>query len=51
MYEIVSVQAFFEKLGLHEIRFKPTYNPYTEPSMEIFHWHHGTYLFIGVEGD
>jgi len=22
-------------------RFKPTYNPYTEPSMEIFHWHHG----------
>ncbi len=40
----VCLQAFFEKLGLHEIRFKPTYNPYTEPSMEIFHWHHGTAL-------
>ena len=33
------IEAFFLKLGLTDIRFKPTYNPYTEPSMEIFHWH------------
>ena len=29
-------QTFFEKIGITEIRFKPAYNPYTEPSMEIF---------------
>lgn len=33
--------AFFSKLGLTELRFKPTYNPYTEPSMEIFNYHEG----------
>lgn len=27
---------FFERLGLKKLRFKPAYNPYTEPSMEIF---------------
>ena len=28
------------------------YNPYTEPSMEIFHWHHGLnkYVEIGNSG-
>ncbi|KAJ1728779.1 Phenylalanyl-tRNA synthetase, beta subunit, cytoplasmic [Coemansia biformis] len=30
---------FFEKMGITNLRFKPTYNPYTEPSMEIFSWH------------
>lgn len=29
-------KKFYEKMGVKEIRFKPTYNPYTEPSMEIF---------------
>ncbi len=24
--------------GIDEIKFKPAYNPYTEPSMEIFAW-------------
>lgn len=27
--------VFFSKLGMTGLRFKPTYNPYTEPSMEI----------------
>lgn len=27
---------FFDRLGLKKLRFKPAYNPYTEPSMEIF---------------
>ncbi|QQR92311.1 MAG: phenylalanine--tRNA ligase subunit alpha [Candidatus Iainarchaeum archaeon] len=30
------VQEFYAKLGLKEIKFKPTYNPYTEPSMEAY---------------
>lgn len=46
------IEKFFEKLGLKDIRFKPTYNPYTEPSMEIFHWHEGLnkYVEIGNSG-
>ncbi|KIH46771.1 phenylalanine--tRNA ligase [Ancylostoma duodenale] len=39
---------FFKKLGrsthllrIENLRFKPTYNPYTEPSMEIFAYHEG----------
>ena len=27
--------------GIENLRFKPTYNPYTEPSMEIFAYHDG----------
>lgn len=31
------LREFFERLGLgSRLRFKPAYNPYTEPSMEIF---------------
>ncbi len=30
------IQEFYSKLGLKEIKFKPTYNPYTEPSMEAY---------------
>jgi len=35
---IGTLKTFFERLGLKsdQIRFKPAYNPYTEPSMEIF---------------
>ena len=33
---IGTLHAFFERLGLSKLRFKPAYNPYTEPSMEIF---------------
>ena len=28
------IREFYAKLGLTNVRFKPTYNPYTEPSME-----------------
>lgn len=27
--------------GIENLKFKPTYNPYTEPSMEIFAYHDG----------
>jgi len=30
------IQTFFSRIGIPDIRFKPTYNPYTEPSMEIY---------------
>lgn len=30
------LQLFFSSLGLKKLRFKPAFNPYTEPSMEIF---------------
>jgi len=30
------IQTFFTKIGISDVRFKPAYNPYTEPSMEIF---------------
>ena len=30
------IKEFYEKLGVHKIKFKPTYNPYTEPSMECY---------------
>ncbi|CAH8498017.1 unnamed protein product [Dicrocoelium dendriticum] len=33
------IRAFFNKLGLTDLRFKLEYNPYTEPSMEIFSVH------------
>lgn len=33
---IGTLKMFFDRLGLKKLRFKPAYNPYTEPSMEIF---------------
>jgi tRNA synthetases class II core domain (F) len=35
---IGTLHLFFQRLGLPKLRFKPAYNPYTEPSMEIFRW-------------
>lgn len=35
------LHTFFEKLGMKKLKFKPAYNPYTEPSMEIFAYHEG----------
>jgi len=35
------MEVFFEKMGVPNIKFKPAFNPYTEPSMEIFSWHPG----------
>ncbi|XP_016086959.1 phenylalanine--tRNA ligase alpha subunit-like [Sinocyclocheilus grahami] len=33
------LHQFFTKLGITKLRFKPAYNPYTEPSMEVFSYH------------
>jgi len=46
------IKQFFHKLGITNLKFKPAYNPYTEPSMEIFSWHEGhqRWLEIGNSG-
>ncbi|KAF8205089.1 phenylalanine-tRNA ligase [Pholiota molesta] len=33
------MRVFFRKMGIEKVRFKPAYNPYTEPSLEIFAFH------------
>ncbi|CAJ1372656.1 unnamed protein product [Effrenium voratum] len=30
------LRDFFSRIGISKLRFKPAYNPYTEPSMEVF---------------
>ncbi|KAK0733871.1 tRNA synthetase class II core domain-containing protein [Lasiosphaeria miniovina] len=35
------MDIFFGKMGITDLRYKPAYNPYTEPSMEIFSYHQG----------
>ncbi|ATY58834.1 phenylalanyl-tRNA synthetase alpha chain [Cordyceps militaris CM01] len=35
------MEIFFGKMGITDLKFKPAYNPYTEPSMEIFSYHKG----------
>ncbi|KAK7054201.1 phenylalanine--tRNA ligase alpha subunit [Favolaschia claudopus] len=33
------MKVFFAKMGIKQVRFKPAYNPYTEPSLEIYAFH------------
>lgn len=33
------IEKFFHKIGIKNLLFKPTYNPYTEPSLEIYGYH------------
>ena len=42
------MKEFFAKMGSGKLRFKPAFNPYTEPSMEIFSWHEGLGKWIEV---
>ncbi|GLT86228.1 hypothetical protein SLE2022_043820 [Rubroshorea leprosula] len=39
---------FFTQLGMSNLRFKPTYNPYTEPSMEVFSYHEGLGKWVEI---
>ncbi|KAL3077587.1 hypothetical protein niasHT_033697 [Heterodera trifolii] len=39
---------FFRKCGIENLRFKPTYNPYTEPSMEIYAFHNGLNKWVEI---
>jgi len=42
------INTFFTKLGIEKLRFKPAYNPYTEPSMEIFSYHEGLGKWVEI---
>ncbi|EMP37244.1 Phenylalanyl-tRNA synthetase alpha chain [Chelonia mydas] len=43
-----TLREFFTKLGISQLRFKPAYNPYTEPSMEVFSYHQGLQKWVEV---
>lgn len=45
---IGTLYQFFKKLGIDKLEFKPAYNPYTEPSMEIFCYHEGLGKWIEI---
>jgi len=40
------IKEFFLRLGIKKVKFKPTYNPYTEPSVEASGYHEGTGKWI-----
>ncbi|KAL8913512.1 MAG: hypothetical protein Q9171_001700 [Xanthocarpia ochracea] len=42
------MEVFFGKMGIHRLRFKPAYNPYTEPSLEIFGYHQGLSKWVEI---
>ncbi|KAG7290689.1 hypothetical protein NEMBOFW57_000692 [Staphylotrichum longicolle] len=42
------MEIFFNAMGVTDLRFKPAYNPYTEPSMEIFSYHKGLNKLIEI---
>ena len=42
------MQVFFSKMGVKNLRFKPAYNPYTEPSLEIFSFHEGLKKWVEI---
>lgn len=46
------IQSFFSRIGMAEVEFRPTYNPYTEPSMEIYAFNpqKGQWLEVGNSG-
>lgn len=42
------LEYFYGQLGISPLRFKPAYNPYTEPSMEVFGFHAGLNKWIEI---
>lgn len=46
------LEVFFGKMNVKNLRFKPAYNPYTEPSLEVFSYHEklGKWVEVGNSG-
>jgi phenylalanyl-tRNA synthetase alpha chain len=44
------IADFYRRLGpeFNDLKFKPTYNPYTEPSMEFYSYHEGLGKWVEV---
>lgn len=40
-------REFFTRMGFEDVRFRPAYFPYTEPSMEIDVLYHGKWMELG----
>jgi phenylalanyl-tRNA synthetase alpha chain len=49
---IGTVEQFFHRIGIKQVRFKPAFNPYTEPSMEVFGFSEqlGKWIELGNSG-
>jgi phenylalanyl-tRNA synthetase alpha chain len=45
---IAVIRQFFNYLGITQLKFKPAYNPYTEPSMEVFSYHEGLKKWVEI---
>jgi len=44
------LKEFFNKMGFDKIRFRPSYFPYTEPSVEIDVWHPEKKIWLELGG-
>ena len=44
------LQQFFKKMGFEKIRFRPSFFPYTEPSVEIDVWHPERKIWLELGG-
>jgi phenylalanyl-tRNA synthetase alpha chain len=44
------LKLFYKKMGFEEIRFRPSYFPYTEPSVEIDVWHKERKCWLEIGG-
>lgn len=44
--QCLECSVFF--LGMTRLKFKPAYNPYTEPSMEVFSYHEGLKKWVEI---
>ena len=44
------LKQFFKKMGFSDIRFRPAYFPYTEPSVEIDAWHPEKKVWLELGG-
>ena len=42
------MEVFYARMGIRPLRFKPAYNPYTEPSLEIFGFHLGLKKWVEI---
>lgn len=42
------IHQFFIKMGMDKLRFKPTHNPYTTPSLEVHAYHEGLQKWVEV---
>lgn len=42
------ISTFYAKIGITDLKYKPAYNPYTEPSLEIFGYHPGLKKLVEI---